>query len=111
MPVLVNCDDNGANLIEQNDEVISKTLGEPIANIINQKSTANLDTLINSVEFENLLELVDMVSTAEPPKETAIVAPPSNSSSTTSCLAIDDEEMQGVLLQMKYFFLTWNITK
>ena len=64
MPVLVNCDDSGANLIEQNDELISKTLGEPIANIINQKSTAKLDTWINSVEFENLLELVDMVSTA-----------------------------------------------
>ena len=67
MPVLVNCDDNRANLIEQNDdEVISKTLGEPIANAVNAINQGNFDDFVTSAEFENLLNLVDRVTTSNP---------------------------------------------
>ena len=65
MPVLVNCDDNRANLIEQNDdEVISKTLGEPIANAVNAINQGSFDDFVTSAEFENLLNLVDRVTTS-----------------------------------------------
>ena len=104
MPVLVNCDDNRANLIEQNDdEVISKTLGEPIANAVNAINQGSFDDFVTSAEFENLLNLVDRVTTSNTtdcpnPKEVVITAPPSNSSST-SCLAIDDDTMEETACQ------------
>ena len=104
MPVLVNCDDNRANLIEQNDdEVISKTLGEPIANAVNAINQGNFDAFVTSAEFENLLDLVDRVTTSNTtdcpnPKEVVITAPPSNSSST-SCLAIDDDTIEETACQ------------